>query len=471
MRRLLILPTLLICSTLFAAPSTAPPPGPERPLRLPQISERKLPNGLTVVVAPLPTVPKVSAILSFQTGASAWRDQHQGAPNVTANVLREGTDTRTSKQIQEELRSMGATLTSNVTDDDTQLSGATLAEFTERYLNLMNDIVLHANFPESEVQLAKDNFVQNIQAQRADPNFLANERTRKEVFGNHAYSFVVPDEQGVQKLTRENLKEFASTYYVPNNAYLILVGDIQAEPAFALAQKIFGSWKSKDLPVQKNEDLVRRDKRQIYFVNRPGSVQSTIYIGTATFPRKSPDYFAMRTADTIFGGAFNSRLTQNIREKKGYTYSPFSSNSTWAQSGLFTVGANVRNEVTGPTILETFYELDRMRVAPVTKEELDEAKAYQNGNFSIELASQAGLAGRIATIYTYGLPHDFIQTFRTKVNAVTAEDVEHASAKYFDTYHCAIVIVGDYGKVKDQVDPFGDVKLYQATGETATAKQ
>src|SRR5262249_30485995 len=161
---------------------------------------------------------------------------HQGAPNVTANVLREGTDTRTSKQIQEELRSMGATLTSNVTDDDTQLSGATLAEFTERYLNLMNDIVLHANFPESEVQLAKDNFVQNIQAQRADPNFLANERTRKEVFGNHAYSFVVPDEQGVQKLTRENLKEFASTYYVPNNAYLILVGDIQAEPAFALAQ-------------------------------------------------------------------------------------------------------------------------------------------------------------------------------------------------------------------------------------------
>ncbi|HET6268419.1 MAG TPA: hypothetical protein VFG11_11925, partial [Acidobacteriota bacterium] len=142
----------------------------------------------------------------------------------------------------------------------------------------------------------------------------------------------------------------------------------------------------------------------------------------------------------------------------------------WAQSGLFTVGANVRNEVTGPTLLETFYELDRMRVAPVSKEELDEAKAYQNGNFSIELASQGGLAGRLATIYTYGLPHDFIQTFRTKVNAITAEDVERASAKYFDTYHCSVVIVGDYEKVKDQVDPFGDVKLYQATAETATAK-
>lgn len=332
----------------------------------------------------------------------------------------------------------------------------------------MNDIVQHATFPESEVQLAKENLVQNIQAQRASPNFLASERTRKEVFGNHPYSFVVPEEQAVQNLTRENLKEFASTYYVPNNAYLILVGDIQPETGFAMAQKIFGSWKSKDVPAQKNEEPASRDKRQIYFVNRPGSVQSTIYIGTATFPRKSPDYFSLRTADAIFGGSFNSRLTQNIREKKGYTYTPFSSNITWAQSGLFTAGASVRNEVTGPTLLETFYELDRMRVAPVSKEELDEAKAFQNGNFSIELASQTGLAGRISTIYEYGLPHDFIQTFRNKINAVTAEDVERSSAKYFDTYHCAVVIVGDYEKVKDQVLPFGDVKMYQATGEAST---
>jgi Predicted Zn-dependent peptidases len=246
---------------------------------------------------------------------------------------------------------------------------------------------------------------------------------------------------------------------------LILVGDIQPAQAFDLAQKSFGSWKSTSVEEQKVAPPASREKRQIYFVNRPGSVQSTISIGIVTFARKSPDYFPMRTADNIFGGSFHSRLTQNIREKRGYTYSPGSSNFTMAQSGLFTIDAAVRNEVTGPTLLETFYELDRMRVLPVTDEELKDAKTYQNGTFSIELAGQSGLASRIDTIYTYDLPRDFIQSFREKVNTVTASDIQKAAAKYFDTYRCAIVIVGDYQKVKDQIAPFGDITVYDEKGK------
>ena len=268
--------------------------------------------------------------------------------------------------------------------------------------------------------LAKQNTIQRIEEQRGTPDFLASERLRKEIFGNHPYSFLVPDEDSVSKLTSQEIREFAARYYSPSNAHLILVGDIQVAQAFDLAQKTFGAWKSTAVTEQKVESPAAREKRQIYFVNRPGSVQSTISIGVVTFARKSPDYFPMRTADNIFGGSFHSRLTQNIREKRGYTYSPGSSNFTMAQSGLFTIDAAVRNEVTGATLLETFYELDRMRVLPVTDEELKDAKTYQNGTFSIELAGQSGLASRIDTIYTYGLPHDFIQTFREKVNGVTA---------------------------------------------------
>ena len=161
---------------------------------------------------------------------------------------------------------------------------------------------------------------------------------------------------------------------------------------------------------------------------------------------------------------FYSRLTKNIREAKGYTYSPFSSSNTQARSGSFTAGANVRNEVTGPTLLEMFYELDRMRVAPVTDEELSAAKEYSNGNFSIELASQLGLAGRINTIYTYNLDRNFINDFRPKIAALTKEDIQRAAAKYFDTYHAAVVIVGDWDVVKDQVKPFGDVTIYDSEG-------
>jgi predicted Zn-dependent peptidase len=199
-------------------------------------------------------------------------------------------------------------------------------------------------------------------------------------------------------------------------------------------------------------------------VNRPGSIQSAIYIGNVTIPRKDKDYFAIRTANTIYGGSFYSRLTRNIREAKGYTYSPFSNSNTQAKAGSFVAGAFVRNEVTGPTMLEMFYELDRMRVLPVTDEELSAAKEYSTGNFSVELASQLGLAGRINTIYVYDLAKSFITDFRPKIETLTKADIQKAAAKYFDTYRAAIVIVGDYEKVKDQVTPFGDVTLYDAEG-------
>jgi predicted Zn-dependent peptidase len=205
-------------------------------------------------------------------------------------------------------------------------------------------------------------------------------------------------------------------------------------------------------------------------VNRPGSIQSAIYIGNATIPRKDKDYFALRTADTIYGGSFYSRLTRNIRESKGYTYSPFSSSNTQAKTGSFLAGAFVRNEVTGPTLLEIFYELDRMRVLPVDEEELKAAKEYSTGQFSVELASQSGLAGRINTVYTYGLSKDFINDFRPKIEALSPADIQQAAAKYFDTYRAAIVIVGDYEKVKDQVTPFGEVTLFDAEGNEISKK-
>jgi predicted Zn-dependent peptidase len=183
-------------------------------------------------------------------------------------------------------------------------------------------------------------------------------------------------------------------------------------------------------------------------------------MGNVTFPRKDEDYFVLRTANVIYGGSFYSRLTRNIREGKGYTYSPFSSLDTRAYSGTFSAGASVRNEVTGATILEMIYELDRMRVLPVTDEELAAAKSFSVGNFALELASQSGLAGRLNTVYLYGLPRTFLEDFRTRIESLTPAQIETASARHLDTYRQAIAIVGDWQKVKDQVTPFGTVTVY-----------
>jgi zinc protease len=464
-----LLAILLLVTISFAQQKTPPAPGAARPLNLPKITEKKLANGLTVILAPLPNVPKISAILTFRSATTASdRNAHPGIAQIVAGVANEGTDTRTSKQIKEELRSIGGTLGLGSDADSTTMSASSLSEFSPRLFELMSDVAQHPSFPETEVKLAQENTIQQIRAGRANPSFLVNERFQKAVFGNHPYSFVVPDEKSISALTRNDLRAFVTKFYIPNAAHLIVVGAIDVEKTFAEIEKAFGSWKSGTVPPDENPAVPTRDKRQIYFVNRPGSIQSAIYVGNVSIPRKDKDYFAIRTASTIYGGSFYSRLTKNIRETRGYTYSPFSSSNTLAKSGSFLAGAFVRNEVTGPTLLEIFYELDRMRVLPVTDEELNAAKEFSTGNFSVELASQFGLAGRINTVYTYDLDKNFINDFRPKIEGLTTADIQRVAAKYFDTYRAAIVIVGDWEKVKDQVTPFGDVTIYDAEGNVVT---
>ncbi|HEU4509328.1 MAG TPA: pitrilysin family protein [Pyrinomonadaceae bacterium] len=456
---------LLLSTVVVAQQKTPPPPGAARPLNLPKITEKKLANGLTVVLAPLPNVPKISSILTFRAATTASdRVAHPGIAQIAASVANEGTDTRTSKQLKEELRSIGGTLSLGSDADSTTMSASSLSEFSAKLFELMSDVAQHPSFPETEVKLAQENIIQQIRGARADPGFLVNERFQKAIFGDHPYGFVLPDEKSINALTPKDLKEFVAKYYIPNASHLIVVGDIDVDKTFAEIEKAFGGWKSGTVPPDENPPVPKREKRQIHFVNRPGSIQSGIYIGNASIPRKDKDYFAIRTADTIYGGSFYSRLTRNIRESKGYTYSPFSFSNTRAKTGSFTAGAFVRNEVTGPTLLEIFYELDRMRVLPVTDEELNAAKEYSNGNFSVELASQFGLAGRINSIYTYDLDKNFINDFRPKIEALTPADIQRAAARYFDTYRAAIVIVGDWEKVKDQVTPFADVTMYDAEG-------
>jgi zinc protease len=465
----ILLAILLLATVSFAQQKTPPAPGAARPLNLPKITEKKLANGLTVVLAPLPNVPKVSAILTFRSATTASdRDAHPGIAQIAASVANEGTDTRSSKQIKEELRSIGGTLGLGSDADSTTMSASALSEFSPRLFELMSDVAQHPSFPEAEVKLAQENTIQQIRAGRANPGFLVNERFQKAVFGNHPYSFFVPDEKSISALTRNDLRAFVTKFYIPNAAHLIVVGDIDVDKTFAEIEKAFSGWKSGTVPPDENPAVPTRDKRQIYFVNRPGSIQSAIYVGNVSIPRKDKDYFAIRTASTIYGGSFYSRLTKNIRESKGYTYSPFSSSNTLAKSGSFLAGAFVRNEVTGPTLLEIFYELDRMRVLPVTDEELNAAKEFSTGNFSVELASQFGLAGRINTVYTYDLDKNFINDFRPKIEGLTTADIQRVAAKYFDTYRAAIVIVGDWEKVKDQVTPFGDVTMYDAEGNVVT---
>ena len=444
---------------------TPPAPGKARPVKLPTITEQTLPNGLLVVMAPLRNVPKIAGVLTLHVGTGTEADTHAGLAGLAARVANEGTATRTSKAIKEELRAIGGSLSVASDSDSTTVQAGALSEFTPRLLALMADVVAHPSYPEKEVALAKENLVQEIHDQRAQPGFLGNERFMKAVFGTHPYSYVAPDEKSMAALQRADLAAFAAKYYVPANAHLILVGDFDVADSLEADRRGVRSLEGGPEVPPTLPAPPRRDRREIYFVDRPGSMQSSIRIGNVTFPRKDKDYFALRTANMIYGGSFYSRLTRNIRESKGYTYSPFSTLDTRTYSGYFSAGAFVRNEVTGATLLEIFYELDRMRVLPVSDEELAAAKSFSMGNFAIELASQSGLAGRLNTVYLYDLDKTFMDDFRTQIESLTPAQIETAAAKHLDTYRQAVVIVGDWEKVKDQVTPFGTVTVYTPEGE------
>ena len=218
MKSLLIAVTLALLTTpVLAQQKTPPPPGAARPFNLPKITEKKLANGLTVVLAPLPNVPKITAVLTFRSASTASdREAHPGIAQIAASVANEGTDTRTSKQIKEELRSIGGSLGLFSDADSTQMNTTSLSEFSARLFELMSDVAQHPSFPETEVKLAQENTIQQIRAGRADPGFLVNERFQKAVFGNHPYGFVVPDEKSISSLTRADLRAFVTKYYLPN---------------------------------------------------------------------------------------------------------------------------------------------------------------------------------------------------------------------------------------------------------------
>ena len=259
-----LLAVILLATTAFAQQKTPPAPGAARPLNLPKMTEKKLANGLTVVLAPLPNVPKITSILTFRSATTATdRTAHSGIAQIAASVANEGTDTRTSKQIKEELRSIGGTLSLGSDADSTTMSASSLSEFSTRLFELMSDVAQHPAFPETEVKLAQENTIQQIRAGRATPGFLANERFQKAVFGNHPYSFVVADEKSISALTRSDLRAFVAKYYIPNAAHLVVVGDIDVEKTFAEIEKAFGGWKSGTVPPDENPPVPTREKRQI----------------------------------------------------------------------------------------------------------------------------------------------------------------------------------------------------------------
>jgi zinc protease len=441
--------------------------GPERPVVWPARTRRKLANGLEVVLVESHTIPKFTGELYFRSGnaVAAATAKSPGLAEITATVVRTGTEKRSSRQIEEDLRRIGADVGTSAGADTSAIGFNGLAEFSGDLLKLVAELAQQASFPADEFERERRQMIEGLRIARTTPSFLASERMRRVLFGAHPYAIIAPTETQVKEYRLGQLVEYYRAYYTPGNALLIAVGDFAAPQMMEQIERIFGSWKPATVPVVPDTTLPELHGRRVHLVHLPESVQTQVVVANHAITRKHPDWLRLALANSIYGGAFNSRLIMNIREQKGYTYSPRSGVHALRQHGYFSVNAAVRNDVVAASLTEIFYEIDRLRSLAVGEDELSDARTYMSGVFSLGLATQDGLASQLSTVYLNELPDNELETYRQRVRALSAADVLTAARAYFDSPNAQITIVGDRGQIGDQAGLFGEVTEYSAEPE------
>ena len=436
----------------------------ERPVTWPTRTRVTLPNGLQVVLAEAHSIPKFHGELYFRAGNALVADRSVCLAEMTATLVRTGTSKRTSRQIEEDLRRLGADLGTSSGQDTSAISFAGLSEFAEPLLQLVNELAREAAFPEAELERERRQKLEEVKLERTSPGFLASERLRKILYGKHPYALISPSEAQVAAYKRDDLRSVYREIYTPENALLMMVGDFDSQAMLKTIEKVFGAWTGKKPAAKESVALPELHGRRVYLVHNPGSVQTQIVVGCHAITRKHPDWLRLGLTNSLYGGAFNSRLVMNIREDKGYTYSPRSSVNPLKQHGTFSVSAAVRNDVVAASLTEIFYEMDKLRSVPVPEAELADAQNYLTGVFSMGLATQEGLLSQFSTVELNELPADYLETYREKIRAFTPGDLLAAARKYFDSANMQIVVVGDRGLIEEQARLFGDVEVFDNQG-------
>jgi predicted Zn-dependent peptidase len=421
---------------------------------------------LTVVVVEDKRLPLVSYRLALAIGGAYDPPTLPGLTDLLAGLLPEGTESRTSRQIADSVARMGASLSAGANSDYTIVAASALSHFSDDVLELMADVILNPSFPENEVDLARQNTKESLRQQRAQPSFLASEMVARVMFGDHPYSVVAPTPESIDRSTRDEFVKFHREKFAPNNAVFIVVGDVKFETIVARLEALFSGWERGEKLAPNFPAPPVRTRRQAYLIDRPGSAQSNIVIANSGIVRTSPDYFPMLLMHTVLGATASSRLFMNLREEKGYTYGAYSNLDARRSAGTFRATAEVRSVVTGDSLKEFFFELDRIRNDKVSEKEIADAKSYLTGVFPVRLETQEGLIDQLVQIKMLNLPNQYLETYRDNVQAVTIEQIQRVAQAYVKPDQAALVVVGDGASVLDQIKPYcADIETFNTAGK------
>jgi zinc protease len=435
-------------------------------VRLPRPQDAELPNGLHIMVLEDHRLPQITFNIIIP-GAGGYFDPPDkiGLASYTASLMREGTKTRTSPQISEALETMAASLTvgSGLSGTTASVSGSSLTENFDKLMDLTADVLLNPLFDRGEWDRFKTRTKAGLIQQRSNPGFLASETFNRVVFGSHPAGRVSPTAANLDAITPEALVEFHRTHYVPDHAAIAFTGDISLAEARKLVETKLGGWKKSGAATAGVTDPPAMGAPKVTLIARPGSVQTTLYVGTQSMTRTDPDYAALTVVNRVLGGTMG-RLFRHLREEKGYTYGIGSGFSAQLYRGSWSSSTSVRTDVTEPALTDLLAEIGELRDTPVPENELADAKRAIVGSFARDLENPQQVLGYYVDNWLYGLPADYWDTYPARVMAVTAAEAQAAAQKYWAPGRLQIVAVGDATKVTEILRKKGTLEVYDADG-------
>jgi predicted Zn-dependent peptidase len=449
-----------------AAPEReAPPPSATpREVSFPPIARSSLDNGLELNTVALPQLPLVYATLIIKHGSADDPDKLPGVAQLTGSMLKEGTRRRSSAALAEAIEFLGASITVHTDEDATYLHARAVKQHFDEVLGLLAEVATRPSFRTEELGKLKKRELARLALARKNPRFLARREFRKALYGDHPYSRVDTTPAVVQRVKQSDLKNWHRAHFVPNDAVLVVAGDVSAEGVAKTAGKAFARWKPRKVSPKPRPAPPAPKPRHVILVDRPESVQSVILIGNRAIARKHPDWIPFNVANQVLGGSAASRLFMDLREKRSLTYGAYSDVGEQVDVAPFVATAAVRNEVTAEAMSAFVEHLDRIVREPAPAQELADAQRFLADRFPLRIDTAGKIANLVAELRVYDLPDDYWDRFRGRIREVTAAQALTAAQAHIHPNESVIIVVGKAADVKPALETYGPVTVVDVDG-------
>jgi zinc protease len=427
--------------------ATPPPPATPRSVAFPKPVEQTLPNGLRVIVVERSNTPLVSAHLLIKNGGEVDPAALSGLADMTANLLTKGTQKRTATQIAEAIEALGGSLDSGARWDLSTASVGVMSSKIGAAMEILADVVRRPTFKADEVERLRQQYLDTLTVSLGQPGSIARYVASRVVFGDLPYGHPLGGTpESLARITRDDLVKMHGTFYRPDNAMLVIGGDIRPKEAFALAQQSFGDWQKPAIPLSApaaaSTGSAGAKAGRILVIDKPDAGQAAVYLARVGISRKDPDYFRGIVTNSVLSG-YSGRLNQEIRIKRGLSYGAASQLDTRREVGPFSATAQTKNQSGAEVANLLIGEIDRLSTSPPSETELTPRKAVLIGNFSRNLETVAGLVGQVGSLALYGLALDEINRYIQNVHAITTADVQKFAGTRLDAKGANIIIVGN----------------------------